>query len=374
MTPGPRTDEELDQLLAANDPVDRSLLTHDEVAAALERLHRAIATPERKPRRRRRLALSGALVGALAGGLLVLGALLPSADVHSGQFGAAPASAAIALDRAAKVAERRAPIFPTARQYQYLAVDEGSMGAGGMQGKGVSWTVNIWQSETKQDWFKPNGSGRERIIDTGRHFVTAEDQSIAHAHGKTLSALIENQSSDGTYQAGGITWSYVSPAGLPTNPAILLGAIKHKLLAHGMLRPASAEVFQVVGDLLFESNSPTLRSALYRALERLPKVELLGWQRDRIGRRGLELAIGQPGSHGGPSTREELLFNPRTSQVLQEQTVLAAPFRQVNAPALPAGTVMDETVFISRGIVNSITELPSGRQLPYHPSVGPGTR
>lgn len=54
----------------------------------------------------------------------------------------------------------------------------------------------------------------------------------------------------------------------------------------------------------------------------------------------------------------ELLFDPATSDVLQTQEIQVAPFHSPKTPPLPAGTVLNYTVFISRGIVNSIKDLP----------------
>jgi hypothetical protein len=387
MAPGPRTDEELDQLLAKRDPVDRSRLAHRDVDAALERLYNAIAVPTTVAQRRRwrpvrqRLVLFGTAVGALAGILLIAGALLPAGGVQSVRLGAPPATAAAAvLSRAAKTAMQRTQLFPTARQYQYLAVEEGKItGFGGGATTGppgtLLWAVNLWQSDTKQDWFKPNGSGRERILDTGRGFLTSRDAAIARAHHTSLDHMLPNQSVDGTYPAGGIGWSFTDPAGLPTSVGALLYVIDHQLATeHVPQQQRPAWAFDTLGELLFESNSPALRASLYRALEHLPGVQLVGWRYDRIGRRGLAVAITHPPMRGTSQTRDELLFDPATSDVLQEDQVLVAPWRWSNKGTLPTGTVESYTVFLRRGIVNSITALPGGGQLPYHPSVGARTR
>jgi hypothetical protein len=38
---------------------------------------------------------------------------------------------------------------------------------------------------------------------------------------------------------------------------------------------------------------------------------------------------------------------------------------------LPVGTVVNYSVYLHTGIVNSITELPSGGHVPYHPTSSP---
>jgi hypothetical protein len=80
---------------------------------------------------RRRVALSGAVVGTLVAGLLAAGALLPAGETRDSELGATPASAAIVLDRAANTAMSRAAVYPTARQYGYLKVETGSTSSAG---------------------------------------------------------------------------------------------------------------------------------------------------------------------------------------------------------------------------------------------------
>jgi hypothetical protein len=69
-------------------------------------------------------------------------------------------------------------------------------------------------------------------------------------------------------------------------------------------------VFEVIADrLLFASTSPALRSALYRVIAHLPGVQLLGWQTDRLGRRGIAVAL----SHaeiGDEATRRDCCSTP----------------------------------------------------------------
>jgi hypothetical protein len=114
-----------------------------------------------------------------------------------------------------------------------------------------------------------------------------------------------------------------------------------------------------------------LRAALYRVIAHLPGVQLLGWQTDRIGRRGIAVTIAHV-EVGDEGTRAVLLFDPATSDVLQTQLIQVVPLREGdNTPPLPAGTVLRYMTFISRGIVNSIDALPGGGRLPYRHPVTP---
>jgi hypothetical protein len=64
--------------------------------------------------------------------------------------------------------------------------------------------------------------------------------------------------------------------------------------------------------------------------------------------------------------------DPATSNLLQTETVqLRTSSRSASGwPSMPAGTVVGYTDFVSRGVVDSITQLPGGRRLPLTPADG----
>jgi hypothetical protein len=128
------------------------------------------------------------------------------------------------------------------------------------------------------------------------------------------------------------------------------------------LRADPAGLFSPIAQFLLLPTSPRLRAALFRVLAELPGVKLLGRQRDRLGRGGIAVAVTPPG--GPDRVREELLFDPATSNLLQTQTVLLSTSSASRGPSMPAGTVVGYTEFLSRGVVDSITQLPGGRRLP----------
>lgn len=402
------SDEDVERLLKLLDPLDHDVLSVESVQSARDALGDAIIREARRPGRpgssqhawrsrgvaegraprrprslrrragRRRLARSGAVV-VLAAGVLTAAALLPTGGSHDAQLGPTPASAAVALDRAATTAMRQTAVYPTARQYEYVKVQEGMTSSGGFAGVGF----RFWQSDTKQDWYKANGSGRERIVNSREGFLAPLDRSIARAHGLSLAQFMPNQDGDAANPGVGAFYSDYDPAGLPTQPAALLRAIKREVRATRtpptptagatVSEVATASVFEVIADrLLLASTSPTLRAALYRVIAHLPGVQLLGWQTDRLGRRGIAVAI----SHaevGDETTRRELLFDPTTGEPLQTQLVQTAPLTDIPGTApLPRGTVLGYTVFINRGVVNSIEDLPGGGHLSYYPTVGDG--
>ena len=273
---------------------------------------------------------------------------------------------------------RQTTVYPTARQYEYVKVQEGVTSSGGYDGI----SVRFWQSDTKQDWYKANGSGRERITNSREGFLTPSDSSIARAHRLSLPQFITNQDGDSTLPGAGAYYSDDDPASLPTRPAALLRAIQREVrttrtpptrtAGATASEVANASLFEVIADrLLFASTSPTLRAALYRVIAHLPGVQLLGWRTDRLGRRGIAVAI----SHaevGDEATRRELLFDPSTGEPLQTQLVQMAALPSPGTATLPSGTVLSYTVFINRGVVDSIEDLPGGGHLSYHPTVGGG--
>jgi hypothetical protein len=293
--------------------------------------------------------------------ILALIALVPAAVRRGGRLGPAPASAVVILDRAADTALGRSPLYPGPRQLQYLKTEQ------------LSIAGEVWFSVSRQDWYRPDGSGRERIIETGRGWLPG----VSPARGQSVWYPLPNQSVDGLYPAGGIAFSSLSPRGLATQPAALLVAIERDLRRHGF-KATPADVFNAISNgLLVVSNSPPLRAALYHVIAHLPGVRLVGWRTDRIGRRGIEVAIVQP--EGTPDVLQELLFDPSTGDELEARSVLATPFRTRVAPepgggtryaVLPRGTVMGYTVLIGRGIVDSMTQLPGGGPLPFHPFIG----
>ena len=70
--------------------------------------------------------------------------------------------------------------------------------------------------------------------------------------------------------------------------------------------------------------------------------------------------------------RSEILFNPATSKLLAESDVQAARQRAPQRlprcqPVFPAGTVLNYSVLLNTGIVNSITDLPGGGHAPFLP-------
>lgn len=384
----PLSEEGLDRVLASSDPLDRALLRAESISVASDQLRDELVRELRRSaveaprgrrgrtreddaparvwgpgrrRARRRVALAAAVVAGIAAAVLAVGGLL-GAGGREGELGATPASAAVVLDRAASTAMRQPAVNPTATQYEFVKVQEGGLGEAGIGG----WSARYWHSDVKEDWYHPNGSGRERIIQTGARFFTPLDASIVRAHGSTLSQLLRftEPSLDGVMPAGYMRQTgWIDPASLPTESTALLRALERDLRSPYLRKVTPSGVFFEASRLLFESGSPALRAALYRVIAHLPGVKLLGARTDRIGRRGVAVAI----ANGSRVAEGMVLFDPTTSEVLETDVLAMTP--SPGRPSIPAGALTQYTVFLQRALVSSIEELPGGTHQPL-----PGTQ
>jgi hypothetical protein len=328
-------------------------------AAARRRLRQAIHDEQR--RRTRRLVrplVPAVIAAALAAMALAVAALLPSREASEAPLGAAPASAKAVLEHVANVAGRApASAVPSAHQYLYLKWIRGWANLESFDGHLFAST----DQDTEQDWEAPNGSGRQRIVEWGFRFLSPADRAAWRASGLPLPA---EPSTDGRYPAGAYfdncSVKPQDPAGLSTNPEQLLGALVRRY-ERGRFDPAAT--VENVACMLQATGYPPLRAALYRVLERLPRVQLLGWRRDQVGRRGVAIAVTE---HG---TREVLVVDPSSANPLELEAIqVNRP--TTNAPTLPNGTVTELTIFLARGVVNTQTALPGGGNVPFKPGRG----
>jgi hypothetical protein len=95
----------------------------------------------------------------------------------------------------------------------------------------------------------------------------------------------------------------------------------------------------------------------------IPAIRLTGNARDDRGRAGVEVTLTVDGA------RSELIFDPRTSMLLEQRTVLvraqqiAGAIDQRTADRAPgatilAGTTIDATVYLASGATNSTSTTP----------------
>jgi hypothetical protein len=163
----------------------------------------------------------------------------------------------------------------------------------------------------------------------------------------------------------GIGWlppTYQDLLRLPTDPARLGATLTERVRANPQLRGASharltAELVGTIGYLLERYPlPPQLRAGLYRVLTRLEGVKLIGAVTDLAGRRAVSVAV-EPVDRPLPQ-RYELLLEPATGRLLGARSVLT---RRMPGWRLPAGTVLEERVFLQALVVHSRTTRPQSR-------------
>jgi hypothetical protein len=327
----------LDTLVARADPVRHRELDQAGSVTA-EQLYRRITRPEPARRPRSRVWLAGEPARRLRGGrptwpaVLAVIAVLATAAVVAGVLtrpatrpaAAGRAPVAAVLDAAAVRAAHGAGAGRPPGPGQYLYVNEVvAKGLGSGQGcPEAAMTVRAWVAA--------DGSGRQ--IGT----FPAPCGKLGFAE---------------TYQAGGLPWwlyGYVKAGSLPTDPAALQRAIVRRF-EHGHSRPSATFVYAAT--FLNAGSPPPLRAALYRVIEALPGVQNLGTVTDQLGRPGQGIGLVTAGA------RTELIFDPATTSVLEEETVAVARPQAGNNQLAP-GTVMQYTLYVQQGVVNSARATP----------------
>jgi hypothetical protein len=298
------------------------------LSASIEREmpSRVLKTPPRRPRWRiTALAVAAAVAAAVLAVPVMLG---------HGPGGAPFASAADALKATADVAASQPQHAPAAGQYLYTKTE--GLGATFQlsppaDGSSQSSFTSSSEPTTEEFWLGPDGSGERRGTSGGKPYVD-------------------------TYAPGELSFDDYS--NLPTHPAELLAKIRSGDLGGGN-SPSDAVCFQIVGETLVQGYAPPeLRSALYQVAAMIPGVQLDGNVTDHTGRPGIEVSY----THGG--SRDGLIFDPTTSQILESNLVFVAQNPQMTSieGAIPGPGPGEQTVaytvYDEWGIVNAIGDRP----------------
>jgi hypothetical protein len=210
---------------------------------------------------------------------------------------------------------------------------------------------------TRQNWLAPDGAGRIAEANIKQWFLTPADRTKWVEAG----SLSFSSQFPLVNQSGGPGWfrftELAELAKLSTEPKALAQEMQVGKIDHPPLT-----VFEKIGDLLGWTDAPpALRSALYRVAAGLPGVKLLGPVTDSVGRRGTAVA------YDGSGETTELIFDPTTSALLENETIVtdgakltgATDRTPVPAPAdTPTGTVVESATYLARGIVDSKTARP----------------
>lgn len=283
---------------------------------------------------------------ALAGTLAAAAATVTAAAVVVTLLSGSPApraqaSAMAVLEQAAVTAGRQAAVpVPRPGQYLYLKDIEFRSGAGA----GATRSARECTTLIGQEWMAGNGSGRQ----VGRY----------------TSAYRGCRGFEQTWPKGGVTTSddplnwpknLLGWESLPASPAAIDRAIVRRF-EHGHARDTAT--FAYATEFLQENALPAIRAALYRAIELLSGVTNLGPMTDRLGRHGIGVGLVHSGA------RQELIFDLATSRALEAEIVAVGP-KQAGNNYQPAGTVLEYTVYVTAGLVNSrTTKLPVTKSAP----------
>jgi hypothetical protein len=318
---------DLDLLVAEADPARHADLPGPDSPGAARLYRQITARPPRRGGLPRpgRAAAAGLVAAAVAAALVALN--LPGRGPgRDGPVSLGRGAVTAILDAAALAAGHGAGAGQPPGPGQYLYVQE--IQAKGLSGQPVRACPQA--PMTVQAWVAADGSGRQAATFPARCAALDFDQA---------------------YARGGLPWQIygvVRAGTLPTSPAALERAIVARF-EHGHALPSATFVYAAT--FLNAGSTARLRAALYRVIESLPGVANLGPATDRLGRHGQAVGLVTSG------TRDELIFDPASTVVLEEETVAVAP-RQSGNNMLPPGTVLQYTVYLREGVVNSDTGLP----------------
>ena len=278
------------------------------------------------PATRRRLLLAAvALLGAAAGA----GALIGVGSHDHGNASAAPA-----LRRAANVARRQAPPPPlTPGHFRYTKSVQAFLVIDGDRNGWVALGPKV-----REIWIGPTG-GLLRERSGTAQFLSARDREHWIAAGRPQ-------------VNPPVTVEKLPPArplDLPKDPDALYATLYARVSGYGY--DANAEMLGQIGDALRETDTPpSVRASLYEVAARIPGIELVGHVLDRFGRRGVAVAYSDTTRH----QRQELIFDPKTSALLEEDYVAL----DGNEFGYPAGTNIGYATYVASAVVDRLGARP----------------
>jgi hypothetical protein len=283
----------------------------------LDELGGDLRTAFRRRERRRRRRWAALPVAAVAGAAALL------IGLGSGSVAPRPATATAAelLRRAAHAARTAPAPFPRADQYFYVR----------------SLATNLSTPE-------PPVPGKAKLVTKERQVWTSLSRP-GHLREKSASGELKTfPLGRARYRLGSIDLTRRQLLDFPTDPRTIYERLRAQVGSRG--RSPEGEVFTEIGDALRESPAPAgLRAGLYGALALIPGVVRAGDVTDRAGRRGVAVAFTEAGE------RSELIFDPATSEMLAERTVLTRPRPEYG---FAAGTVITDTAYLERGVVDEL--------------------
>ncbi len=368
------SETELDDRLHNSDPVDRVALDDEGVRAALASVRSSVMSgadreaPPRvtvRPGYRRRWATLGAATAAVAAASLVGVETLTGGAGGAGLPLAVSPAAAAQLVRVAHAAAGQVMAGP--HQFTYLA-DRLELTADPSFGNA---SVDYTFDQTEQSWQGPvpADAGRQRTTDNGLSFATAQDRANYLAHRSAFDSEFSESVSTAVGTEDPAATGLLSDFVFPPRPAKDNGKLSRmqEQVEAGTERPNGPQA--LLADLtasldaqpddlwaglltiLTNSTDPHLRATAYEALSYVRGTKVLGNHTDQLGRAGVAIQFTSGDAHRGPDT---IIVSPSTGYLLEEDTSLNTP----------QGTVVERTIDVERGIVNSVTAVPGGGSQP----------
>jgi hypothetical protein len=341
---------DLDALLTESDPArdrelpgpssDQGTRLYQQIVRQARPAHAAGAAHSarsvRSVRSVRRFAALVAVTGAVAAGLVAV--LVPHGGAGQVHRLVIPRGHVTALELAAETAARQSPDgVPGPGQYLYVK----------MEMSGVTGSAVPPGTATAQAWLKYDGTGhfQERFCDPGCGGQQGTVHAASHPYALWGFPLISPKSA----------------ASLPANPTALLTSLQFYATHTFSSYPGNLGIVEAAGSFLAAAAPPPVRAALYRAVSEVPGIEDLGRVTDRLGRTGQAFGLTQGG------LREEIIYDPATSAVLEQETVVSKPGGLCVGAVKPAGPgqctgfrwvdgeVLSYVVYAASAVVNSST-------------------
>jgi hypothetical protein len=316
-------------------------------AAAQRRLreHVCAASRGRRPRRHRRYTLAGVVACAVVAGVSVV------AGLNGGDVTTPPASARAAVERAARAALGGGVSSLRPGQFLYIKErDAYTSTFADLRGGPFSLLV----PKVRETWIGRDGRGRIVERATGRpEFVGPRDRERWEAAGRPplgdSPAGSDTMSFDnGGFGAGSSTLDYEQLAALPSDGEAMYRRLIE--LAGDAGPSPDAEAFTIIGDLLRSAPvPPAARAGLFRAAAYIKGVKYLGEVKDPLGRRGLALEL------ANATGRNRLIFDPSSSQILAEETVLT---KRIDSMDGRPGAVVGSRVVLDEAVVGTAGARP----------------
>jgi hypothetical protein len=234
----------------------------------------------------------------------------------------------------------------------------------------------------REFWMSPEGAGRSREVLGTLQFLSEDEMRRWEKAGSTLPGHFESNGQDTILghnvevleSGGGVVdielpqppkgrelgpnFGFPDVSGLPTEPEALRLAVQNRQAggsgedAGGKPADVEATILGLWGILQQPIIDPQLRAAAFNALSELPGIGLDRDATDLAGRPGYAISYldRQTGLRG------EYIFDPTTSAILGERTVLVDPQAIPANEAIPAGTVIREVAILDSAVVDSTSE------------------